>query len=211
MSAHLRCVWRREEPWFYCASCPYSRVSADLTQERLAERAGLSPRAISDLECGVNHVPRRDTFDLLASALELSPQDRAEIEGTIDRRRKPRATLPTPPSPQPASDAPREEGAGFVTPGQGLEPSPEAASRDGTEPGMPDSMSTAGRMSRVERRAWALQYLATAGEMSPGTYLRVTGVDRKTALTDLLPLIDQGHIRVHGATRDRRYTLHRDN
>jgi predicted ATPase/DNA-binding XRE family transcriptional regulator len=50
------------------------RLAAGLTQEALAERAGLSTRAISDLERGVNRVPRQDTLDLLARALALPPR-----------------------------------------------------------------------------------------------------------------------------------------
>ena len=47
------------------------RRATGLTQEELAERAGVSPRSISEMERGGAHVPRRDTVALLASALEL--------------------------------------------------------------------------------------------------------------------------------------------
>ena len=47
------------------------RRAAGLTQEELAERAGVSPRSISELERGGAHVPRRDTVALLARALGL--------------------------------------------------------------------------------------------------------------------------------------------
>lgn len=53
------------------------RSAADLSQEALAERAGLSARAISDLERGVKRSPRKDTVELLANALDLSPHKRA--------------------------------------------------------------------------------------------------------------------------------------
>src|SRR5206468_12626633 len=52
------------------------RRAADLTQEELAERAGVSPRSISELERGGAHVPRRDTVMLLARALGLQGADR---------------------------------------------------------------------------------------------------------------------------------------
>lgn len=55
------------------------RVAAGLTQENLAERAGLSVRAISDLERGVSSA-RRGTVQLLADALDLPPQERAKFE-----------------------------------------------------------------------------------------------------------------------------------
>jgi predicted ATPase/transcriptional regulator with XRE-family HTH domain len=53
------------------------RRAVGLTQEELAEHAGLSARAISNLERGLRHRPRRDTVELLADALQLSPHDRA--------------------------------------------------------------------------------------------------------------------------------------
>jgi transcriptional regulator with XRE-family HTH domain len=48
------------------------RAGAKLTQEELAETAGLSPRAVSDLERGVNRTARKDTAELLAGALGLA-------------------------------------------------------------------------------------------------------------------------------------------
>src|SRR5437870_2546940 len=53
-----------------------SRIAAGLTQEELAERAGISRRSLGDMERGVAHTPRKDTVALLAEALALSPQDR---------------------------------------------------------------------------------------------------------------------------------------
>jgi len=61
------------------------RKAADLTQEALAERAGLSARTISDLERGVNDTPRKDTLAPLAAALDLSPADRATLEAAAHR------------------------------------------------------------------------------------------------------------------------------
>jgi transcriptional regulator with XRE-family HTH domain len=52
------------------------RSSADLTQEELAERAGVSARLVSDLERGAILRPRRDTVRMLADALQLSGADR---------------------------------------------------------------------------------------------------------------------------------------
>lgn len=71
----------------------FRRVS-ELTQAELAERAGLSPEAISALERGVNRTPRRDTVDLLADALSLEGQERAQFEQTARRRATPLATQP---------------------------------------------------------------------------------------------------------------------
>jgi tetratricopeptide (TPR) repeat protein/transcriptional regulator with XRE-family HTH domain len=58
---------------------------AGLTHAALAERAGLSVRAISDLERGVNRRPRKETLTLLAEALGLSAQERAALEAAIQR------------------------------------------------------------------------------------------------------------------------------
>ncbi len=52
------------------------RTEALLTQEELAEAAGLSPRSISDLERGINRTARKDTAVLLADALSLTGQVR---------------------------------------------------------------------------------------------------------------------------------------
>ena len=55
------------------------RGEARLTQEELAEAAGLSPRSISDLERAVNLTARKDTARLLADALDLAGPARAEF------------------------------------------------------------------------------------------------------------------------------------
>jgi transcriptional regulator with XRE-family HTH domain len=48
------------------------RSAAALSQEALAERAGLSRSGISDLERGARQVPRLETVRTLADALALS-------------------------------------------------------------------------------------------------------------------------------------------
>src|SRR5499427_8403684 len=50
------------------------RVAAGLSQQELAERAGLSLRGISDLERGVRRAPHRGTTLSLAEALGLEPE-----------------------------------------------------------------------------------------------------------------------------------------
>jgi len=57
------------------------RLAAGLTQEELAERAGLSVRAISDLERGLHRSPQKETVNLLADALRLKPDDRVALQG----------------------------------------------------------------------------------------------------------------------------------
>ncbi len=46
------------------------RSEAALTQEQLSEQAGLSTRAISDLERGINRYPYRSTVQSLTQALD---------------------------------------------------------------------------------------------------------------------------------------------
>ena len=53
------------------------RSEVRLTQEELAEVAGLSPRSVSDLERGVHRTARKDTAGLLADALGLAAPVRA--------------------------------------------------------------------------------------------------------------------------------------
>ena len=55
------------------------RLAAALTQEALAERAKLSARAISDLERGINRTARYDTLNMLATAMNLSAEQRASL------------------------------------------------------------------------------------------------------------------------------------
>jgi predicted ATPase/transcriptional regulator with XRE-family HTH domain len=55
------------------------RITAGLTQEALAERAGLSLRGLSDLERGARRAPYRDTAERLAAALELDGAERAAL------------------------------------------------------------------------------------------------------------------------------------
>ncbi len=62
------------------------RTDAGLTQEELAEAAGVSSRSVSDLERGVNLTARKDTARLLADALRLTGTARAEFEAVARGR-----------------------------------------------------------------------------------------------------------------------------
>jgi tetratricopeptide (TPR) repeat protein/transcriptional regulator with XRE-family HTH domain len=61
----------------------HDRMAVGLTQEQLAERSGLSVRAIRDLERGRVGRPRPSTARQIASALRLAAQDQAR-EATSD-------------------------------------------------------------------------------------------------------------------------------
>jgi len=81
------------------------RSDAGLTQEQLAEGAGLSVRAISDLERGVNRYPYRATVESLTRALGLESAAAEALWTRAQRRRGPqktrvgaRAALPVPPT-----------------------------------------------------------------------------------------------------------------
>ncbi len=62
------------------------RVAAKLTQEELAEAAGISTRSVSDIERGINLTTRRDTARLLADALKLSGDARDSFEAAARGR-----------------------------------------------------------------------------------------------------------------------------
>jgi len=69
------------------------RAAANLTQEELAERAGLSAQAISMLERGARRSPRTSTVELLAATLEL---DAAQRQGLVAAARWPAPPIPAP-------------------------------------------------------------------------------------------------------------------
>src|SRR5215204_7503786 len=84
----------------------HHRDSANLTQEDLAERTGLTPQAISLLERGERRRPHRYTVEKLAEALGLTRQDLAQFEvmarGFSNHRTPAQPSLydlPTPPTP----------------------------------------------------------------------------------------------------------------
>jgi predicted ATPase/transcriptional regulator with XRE-family HTH domain/Tfp pilus assembly protein PilF len=62
------------------------RTAADLTQEELAEQAGVSARLVSDLERGLIQRPRRDTVQLLANGLQLAGAQRDSFAAVARRR-----------------------------------------------------------------------------------------------------------------------------
>ena len=84
------------------------RLKAGLSQERLAQLAGLSARGISDLERGTRMAPRFETVRLLADGLALdqaqrdallAARNRASAALQMDAPAPARPTLPVPPTP----------------------------------------------------------------------------------------------------------------
>jgi predicted ATPase/DNA-binding XRE family transcriptional regulator len=79
------------------------RETAGLSQELLAERAGLSLRGISDLERGARTTPRLETVRMLADGLALDEAGRAALiaarnatDGTVSAASRQVSTLPLP-------------------------------------------------------------------------------------------------------------------
>lgn len=64
------------------------RHAAGLTQEALAEQAGISVEAIRALEAGRRRHPRATTVDLLADAFQLDETERAQLTAAAARPRK---------------------------------------------------------------------------------------------------------------------------
>src|SRR5258708_4649471 len=64
-----------------------SRVAAGLTQEELAERTGVSPRTICDLERGATRRWRHATLSLLAEALQLAAPEWEAFEAAARHSR----------------------------------------------------------------------------------------------------------------------------
>ena len=69
------------------------RTDAGLTQEQLAERAGLSRRGIADLERDARRAPYAHTLEELRAALGLSPAEYAVLAAAA-RRQIPGAETP---------------------------------------------------------------------------------------------------------------------
>ena len=67
------------------------RLAAGLTQEALAERAGLSARAVSDLERDGARLPRLDSLAQLGDALTLTAAERSALRAAA----RPVADAPT--------------------------------------------------------------------------------------------------------------------
>lgn len=71
------------------------RLAAGLTQAELAEHAGLSERAVNDLERDPRRTPRLESVRLLAEALRLTADERAQLLAAV----RPRAAQQTEPPP----------------------------------------------------------------------------------------------------------------
>jgi hypothetical protein len=102
---------------------------------------------------------------------------------------------------------------------QALATLPNAPPCDAAVPARPSLRRTQGavagspaskRLLRTQRQAWALEYLRTAGPLSPRAYATALGVSVDTALRDLQELVGRGLVRAAGTTKNRRYVLAAD-
>src|SRR5688572_23199730 len=97
---------KAREPVSFGALVRQYRLAAGLTQAALAERAGISLRAVQDLERSVGQ-PQRETARRLAEALEITGERRVEL----DRAAAPAPRAHTTPRPlsQRAADGTEEQ------------------------------------------------------------------------------------------------------
>lgn len=79
------------------------RVEAGLSQEQLAKRARISVQSVGAYERGTRRAPHRETFALIAKALDVSGEryedlaaaaDIGRLRGVAERPRAPRHNLP---------------------------------------------------------------------------------------------------------------------
>ena len=85
-------------------------MQAGLTQEELAERAGLTTHAVSALERGTRTRPYPHTVRSLASALALDDSGRARLHAAVPARPR-RSPAPEPTSVEPGGSTPSPVGA----------------------------------------------------------------------------------------------------
>jgi transcriptional regulator with XRE-family HTH domain len=81
----------------------HNREAAELSQEALAERAGMSTRGIADLEGGLTRAPRLHMLSRHSEALGLDPTDRQDLLRTSGGLS---STEPVPDTPPPQAPSP---------------------------------------------------------------------------------------------------------
>ena len=85
-------MWDVPEPDEFGALLRHYRLDARLTQEALAERAGLAVRSIPGLEAG-EHQPQSETLRRLVEALGLTQEQRVHLTALAGRGADSRASL----------------------------------------------------------------------------------------------------------------------
>ncbi|MFI9323636.1 tetratricopeptide repeat protein [Kitasatospora aureofaciens] len=149
------------------------RVAAGLTQEDLAATAGVSLRALGDMERGRTRGPQRRTVRALAAALGLDGAQSAALEGAAQSgrprgvRRVPpqgQAVRPVVPPAAPAGAGP--EPAARSAPEPAAPPAPDAAAEPAPPGTPPGALALPRDLADFTAREQALAELAalTAGE-----------------------------------------------
>ena len=87
------------EPTTFAILLRRHRLARSLTQEQLAERAGVTAKAVGALERGERRRPYPHTVRSLARALALGDGERAELENAVPFRIAPRREVTPPRSP----------------------------------------------------------------------------------------------------------------
>jgi tetratricopeptide (TPR) repeat protein/transcriptional regulator with XRE-family HTH domain len=164
------------------------RTRARLTQQELADAAGLSLRTVSDLERGVATTPQKETVRLLADALHLLGPERAQFE-TAGRGR-PLASVSQPAAAAAIRSLPRDV-ASFTGRRQEL----EQLAKSAITAGGVVSIHAIGGMAGVGKTAFAVHAAHRLADRFPGgqVFLRLHGhtpgqqpVDPADALASLL-------------------------
>jgi hypothetical protein len=133
------------------------RAAAGLSQEELAERSGVSVRAIGDIERGRTRWPHRDSVRCLADALGLAGQER---EGFLSLARRPvagSAVVEPVTVPSRGLDAYREQDAARIEAGPHQIPLCQAAAN-----GFPHARERVRRLRAPTRRQLTAVLLALA-------------------------------------------------
>jgi transcriptional regulator with XRE-family HTH domain len=149
-----------EPPGKFAAALRALRARARLTQEELADAAGLSRRAVSDLERGVATTPQHETVRLLADALRLIGPQRSEFE-TVARGR------PLPVAPLAAASAMRSlphDVSSFT----GRPPELDQLAKAATTGGGVVSIHAIGGMAGVGKTAFAVHAAHQLANRFPG-------------------------------------------
>ncbi|MBV9354738.1 MAG: helix-turn-helix domain-containing protein [Chloroflexi bacterium] len=165
------------------------RLRAGLSQEMLAERAALSPAAVSALEHGRRRRPHPRTVSALSEALDLAPDDRRRLQEAAQRGGA--ATAPTQLAVEPAP-VPAERAA---TPAPKVVRGPV-----GLPPQLTSFVGREAELADLRRLLATARLLTLVG--SPGVgktrlavQVAVTSADHYrdgVVFVDLAPLIDPG-------------------